>query len=501
MSDLTIRGGGAVSVETEALTAEAVRLGVVGRILEGWAFRAGGIQDRLAEIAWGDSDPGPQIAARELDTALAGFRTAAADTASLSSSLHWSAAGYGAAEWLATFGGDLGARITAGMLGMTAPGLLLSGASAAVLLAPGFALGAVIAGPEGVAAVSALVEQRGLPVLSDPAFVSIVRAAGGTLDEFIAGLFRSGGLFGVGAALGAPENAALLLAAASAVGLVTGARALRETEVRIDRWSATPASTVSPLGPSRSGPPVGFADLAERVPSGPPGAPQIRIERYEAADGPRWIVYSSGTVDFGAVPHHEPYDSTSNLHMVADASAPAGAVGLPAQSAAGERAVRAAMEAAGVGPGDPVLLAGHSAGGTIAANLAADPELNVVGAVSLGGPVAQVASGSTPVVSVEHAEDLVPATAGHGVTADGRLAVERSLGRLEPTLEHPLPAHSLTAYRETAGLLDDSDDARLAEFRRLLEAHTGGASAVTTEWHAERVSPPGPEPGSGSGCR
>jgi hypothetical protein len=102
------------------------------------------------------------------------------------------------------------------------------------------------------------------------------------------------------------------------------------------------------------------------------------------------------------------------------------------------------------------------------------------------------------VLSVEHSEDLVPATGGTGVTADGRLVVERSLAPLEPTLDDPLPAHALTAYRGTADVIDGSDDPRLAEFARLVDDLTDGASATTTEWHAERVpvaetlAPPAP---------
>ncbi|MEI5584580.1 MULTISPECIES: hypothetical protein [unclassified Agromyces] len=494
MGELSVRGGGSVSVETEALLAEAARLSTVAHILHGWAARACGIRDRLGELGPGELGPGlAGLAAglRDLDTASAGFRAGEAECTALSWSLVASAGGYAAADWLATVGREAGTRLGAGLLGVVAPGLLLAGASASAIIAPGVVLGSLLAGPGAASAgLAALVEQHGLPILSDPAFVAMVRAAGGNLDEFLAGLFRSGGLFGVGAALDAPENAALLVGAASASGLVAGTRGLRETEVRVER-RMTPRSAVSPFGPPASAPPHGVGDLAERIPAGPPGEPQIRIERYEGDDGPRWIVYSSGTVDFGVVPEREPYDSTSNLHSVADASASAGSVGLPPQPGAGERSVRAAMEAAGIAPGDPVLVVGHSAGGIIAANLAADPRLSVVGAVSFGGPVAQVPSGSTPVLSVEHAEDLVPATAGTGVAADGRLVVERSLGRLEPTLDDPLPAHALAAYRGTADAVDASEDPRLRDFARLVGDLTGGSPATTTEWHAERV--PGAE--------
>lgn len=489
MSDLVIRGGGVVSVETEALALEAARLVAVSHIIAGWAARVGGIRHRLEAVAASDPTRAVDGALLDLDTAHAGFTAGGDRAAELSWSLGAGAERYGQAEWLSTMFADAGERAAAGLLGIVAPGALLAGASAAAILAPGLALGTVLAGSEGTAAgLLSLVERHGLPLLSDPAFVRLVRAMGDHADEFVAGLFRSGGLFGLGAGLGAPENATLLLGAATVLGLMTGSRALRETDVRVTA-RPTPVSAVSPLGPAApsTAAPRGIGDLADRIPSAPPGEPQIRIERYDGAGGPQWIVYSSGTVDFTAVPGSEPYDSTSNVHVVADASERAGAVGMPLDTGAAERSVRAAMDAAGVAPGDPVLVVGHSAGGIIAAKLAADPDLNVVGAVSFGGPVAQVATSATPVLSVVHSEDLVPALGGSGVAADGRLVVERSVETGAPSLDDPFPAHALTAYRGTAELVDESDHPRVVEFARLVEGVTGGGPARTTRWHAERV--------------
>jgi hypothetical protein len=490
VSDLVIRGGGVVSVETEALALEAARLAAVSHIIEGWAARVGGIRHRLGGIAADDPTRAVLGALHDLDTAQAGFAAGGERAGELSWSLRMGAGRYAQAEWLSTLFADAGRRAAAGLLGMLAPGVLLTAASAAAILTPGVALGTVLAGSEATATgLLALVERHGLPILSDPAFVALVRAAGDHADEFVAGLIRSSGLFGLGAGLDAPENASLLLGAATVLGVLTGTRALRETEVRVTRI-ATPASAVSPLGPPApsTAAPRGIADLADRIPSPPSGGPQVRIERYDGDDGPRWIVYSSGTVDFGAVPGAEPYDTTSNVHVVSDASERAALAGLPLDAGAAERSVRAAMEAAGVASGDPVLVVGHSAGGIIAANLAADPDLNVVGAVSFGGPVAQAPTAGTPVLSVVHSEDLVPALGGTGVAADGRLIVERSLER-SPSLEDPLPAHALTAYRDTAELVDESEHPRVEEFRHLIGEVTGGVPAQTTRWHAEREPP------------
>ena len=115
-------------------------------------------------------------------------------------------------------------------------------------------------------------------------------------------------------------------------------------------------------------------------------------------------------------------------------------------------------------------------------------DITHVGAVSFGGSVAQAPTAGTPVLSVVHSEDLVPALGGSGVAADGRLIVERGVDA-SPTLEDPLPAHALTAYRGTARLVDGSEHPRVEEFRDLVDEVTGGAPARTTAWHAEREPP------------
>lgn len=486
MNDLAIRGGGTISVETEALVAESVRLAAVSHILEEWAARVGGIRHRLGEHA--ATDPSDRDALLDLDTARSGFAAGGARAAELSWSLRTSAGRYGTAEWLSTFLAEAGKRAAAGLLGILAPGALLTAASAAAILAPGVAISSAVLGTEAtVSGLLKLVETHGSPILSDPAFVALVRATGDHVDEFLAGLLRSAGLFGLGPGLDAPENAALLLGAVATLGAITGSRVLRETDVRVT-GATTPVSAVSPLGPPASStpPPRGIAELADRIPPASPGGPQVRIERYDGRNGPQWIVYSSGTVDFGTVPGAQPYDTTSNVHVVSDASERAGLVGLPPDAGAAERSVRAAMEAAGVAPGDPVLVVGHSAGAIIAANLAADPDLGVVGAVTFGGPVAQAPTASTPVLSVVHSEDLVPALGGSGVTADGRLIVERSLER-SPSADDLLPAHALTAYRDTARLVDESEHPRIQEFARLVDLVSGSGPAQTTYWHAARA--------------
>jgi hypothetical protein len=498
MSGLEVRSGSGLSVETEALLAEAARLSAAAHIVDGWAGRAAGVRRQLDEAGLAASSWRAILA---LDTAHSGFAAANRSANDLSHALVMGAGRYAAAEGLASWLSDAGKRIAAGVLGMAAPTLLLAGASAAATaLGPALLTGLIhaVTDPRAHAlAVDRVVREHGLPVLSDPAFVGLVRAAVDQTDEFVAGLFRSQALFAAGSALEAPENANLLIAAAAVVGLATGSGALRETEVTVTRSSpAVRDRSGAPDGiaPGASaldaadGPVRGVADLADRVPASEEGAPQIRIERYDAADGPRWIVYSGGTVDFGTTPAEEPYDMTSNVHGVADASLLGDLVRLPEERAASERAVREAMAAAHVAPGDPVIVVGHSAGGMVAANLAADPDLEVVAAVNLGGPAAQVSTGDTPVLSVAHSEDLVPATGGSGLVAGGRIEVERSLGERAPEPGASFPAHALAEYQDTARLIDRSDDPRLGGFRQVLMDFTDGAAPATVSyWRAERI--------------
>ncbi|GAA1058009.1 hypothetical protein GCM10017608_04120 [Agromyces luteolus] len=498
MSGLEVRSGGPHSVETEALIGEAVRLAAVAHIVAGWAARAAALRAEADRLA---TDPGSASAADgapaagiDLDTAHAGLASAERAASDLSTALGLGATRYVMAEGLVAGLVEAGRRVGAGVAGLAASGLLLPAASAAALALGPIALGGTLAlavDPDRHAeAVGAVLARHGLPILSDPAFVELVRVAADQADELLAGLFRAPGLFAIGPALDAPENAGLVLAAAGVVGLVTGSRGLRETAISAPiRTSAPDLAGQGGRGADGAAPVRGIADLAERIPPSDARGPQVRIERYDTDRGAHWIVYSAGTADFGMEPAREPYDMTANLHGVAGASVLHDLIGLPSEAAASERALRAAMAEAGVEPGDPVIVVGHSAGGMVAANVAADPDLDVVAAVSLGGPVAQVPTGDTPLLSVAHGEDLVPATAGSGVAAGGRIEVGRSLGALDPGTGGAVPAHSIDRYRETARLIDRDDDPRLAEFRDLVTGFTDGAApAEVSYWRVERAA-------------
>ena len=74
-----------------------------------------------------------------------------------------------------------------------------------------------------------------------------------------------------------------------------------------------------------------------------------------------WVVEIPGTQDWWPLPGPNPFDLTGDVASLAGRATAAGEV------------VATALAAAGARTGEPVLLAGHSLGGMVAAGLAADP--------------------------------------------------------------------------------------------------------------------------------
>ncbi|GAA1799680.1 hypothetical protein [Agromyces neolithicus] len=476
---LTISGGGETTVATDELFVDAARLGAAAGVIDDWASRAATLTTELDAVAFdsglgGWAEPAPADAMRRVERAL-GRCGGTADE--LRAALIASAETYGWAERTIDGFWKAGGGLLAGMLG--AHLFSLHGVGLAVGLGANVAWRGVFGGQtpldEWVAS------QRG--VLSDPMFVRLVSVAADSFDEFIAGARGVPGYGAIGQFVGAPESAAVLLWLTA----LLGTKVLVDGPVSVTR--AVPGVGAPPGHPAAApvrmaAAPTGVGDLANRVPSG--DGPQIRIERYGEPDEPRWVVYVSGTVESSLVAGDEPFDMSANVFGIADDSWIDELRTAGAESGAGERAVRQAMEAAGVSPGDPVMPVGHSGGGIIAAKLAADPELNIVGAVNLGGPVASAPTiESVPVLSIEHDEDIVPAVGGSGHPSDERLTVSRSVLEGGTEYDSALPAHELARYRATAALIDESDEQRLTAFRELV-GFTGGGTGDVTEWKATR---------------
>ena len=478
---LTISGGGSTAVATDELFVDAARLGSVEAVAGDWIERSGVIWRGLLSLDLDEPTLTGITPGWDLQTATRCLDAARGEASELRSALIESAERYGATERLVDAFWRIGGAQAAWVLGAATP--LLAG------------IGLVTGGAQWVASsfgwqtplATWLAEQRG--VLSDPMFVRAVRTAADSADEYVGGFLHSRLLAAVGNLIGAPENASMLLGAAGVLGALFGGRVLVDGPVSVSReaHAAAPAGhpAAAPLRPAT--PPTGVGDLAERVPSPSAGDAQIRIEQYGEAGDNRWIVYIGGTVEFGLTAGEEPFDMPSNLHGIADRAGLDALRIAGAESGAGERAVRQAMAEAGVKPGDPLLAVGYSAGGIIAANLAADPELNTVGVVNLGGPVASADTReSVPVLSIEHEEDLVPAVGGAGHPSPERLTLSRSVLEEGRHYEALLPAHELARYRASAALVDESEEERLAEFRTFVGEFTGGTQGAASEWIARR---------------
>ena len=122
-----------------------------------------------------------------------------------------------------------------------------------------------------------------------------------------------------------------------------------------------------------------------------------------------WTVDIRGTQSF-AIGQTGPQDMTTNLQGVA---------GMSSDQLV---AIKEAMNAAGIAPGEAVEFAGHSQGGIMAAQMAADPSVraryNVVSVVTAGSPTATIAPSDVPVLAYENSGDIVAGLDGNATRGD-----------------------------------------------------------------------------------
>jgi len=522
--DLTISGGGSSLVATDVVFAEMAALRLVQGDADGW-------HDRLGRVSALGVGPAPGWRPNDLGACVFGALAAIAEVAersrTLADALAATAEDYGRLE------GGLAAmlRITGSWLGYTlgalGPLIALSAATPLAYLALGSLLSSSLSGRTPTVIPPALTDWMSAnpQLLTSPLTVALVRTLASSADD--AALGRAGVPFPVAALLG-DGGAGLLGAASSALGLLVAGRAagmLRETPVRVAQVAASAGAgttagrtagvvaragrTAGPLagplavplrGPAAGGsatsgpapvrvpvaaaravlaapePPTGFADLADRIPTRDDGG-QVRVERYGDAAHPSWLVYLGGTLEWSPTGSTEPWDMTSNVTAVAN------------QESGSYTAVLQAMESAGVAPEDPVLPVAHSQGGLLAVELAARGDANVVGLVTFGAPAVPAAlPEGLPAIAIEHSDDIIPATGGAPAADDGRLYVRRELFADQPVpAAETLPAHQMTAYRDTARLVDASEEPRLLAFRKTLAGLVGTEPGEQTVWHAERV--------------
>ena len=114
-------------------------------------------------------------------------------------------------------------------------------------------------------------------------------------------------------------------------------------------------------------------------------------------------------------------------------------------------AIQEAMKDAGIAPGEAVEFAGHSQGGIMAAQLAANPDVrscyNVVSVVTAGSPTATIAPTDVPVLSYENSGDIVPGLDGYATQGDNVTTVMFRDYEATCDASDPVPcSHSASVY-------------------------------------------------------
>jgi len=282
-------------------------------------------------------------------------------------------------------------------------------------------------------------------------------------------------------------------ASAALVALMPGPQRFDPTPVRD---AARLADAVLGLGPDRpltvipaietSHPsaPRDLGDVVDRlaalypVVGGTPGT--IGVEQLDHLDGTRsWVVEIPGTQTTTLGVGTNPMDMATNLRLMA---------GLPNE---GTALVTKALEQAGVGADEPILMVGHSQGGMVAMALAGSSTFaaryRIAAVATLGSPVANVSvPRSIQVLNLEHAEDFVPTTDGAPSPDEpNRTTVRRDLRKSSDPQDRlaghsTADAHRVGVYARSAAVVDDDADPFLDGWREAAVQVLGDGSATVT---------------------
>jgi hypothetical protein len=463
--DLAIGGPGAVSVVTTKLEEASRHLDSLGVDL-GALRRQLVVRGRTvtaAALRAGDAPLSAVAAERAIDDVETGLARCAGTSEHLARSLAEAAGRYAFADTLAArmsqslaalFGYDLGFLLPVLAL-LALPGVSAIGGALALRLAtmPQARRRTFFCGLSQWAAARTT-------LLSDPHVVDLVRLTAMSADDFGEGALHVP--FGLSHLLGDEGLGVLGLdtSAATVAGLASPFGVLKETPVAVQRVRTLSGATVA-------------SDFEERASRIPTDGTQVRIDRISVpGQADRFEVYLAGTSDFSLTPGADAWDMTSNVNAIAGTGA------------GSYRAAEQAMTLAGIGSGSAVVFTGYSQGGLIAARLAASGNYHTAGLYTLGGPAGQVpVPTSVPYVAVEHSEDIVPATGGTFASSQPVL-VRRSLFDGHPP-DSPVvfPAHELSRYRQTAQLVDASDNPRLTDALRAINGPSAAGATVTSTFY------------------
>lgn len=464
MSELEIRSGGAIAVDTEELRAVAGRLRAFGVSLGEFADRARWVATDAAATASGF---GIDLEARWLAS---GADRVAEQPAALAGALDSLAAAYELIELrvlqaAATAAGDtdaaraLEARMA--VLQQEYP----DAARAADTAVHDWRGDGPIEMARQVAAATWWIPGMALPLT----------VSTGVLWSGVA-------LAGLGRMSRAPVSPGVPAADAAAAGAPTASAAHRSgTRQPVAGGPVTPlppaATAVRAVTPA-SGPVTGLADAARRVPGA--AEARVRVERYAMpGGGSQAAVYIAGTqaVSGGS---GDPFDMRSNLELYRG------------ERSASLESVELALREAGVDPGEPVHVFGHSQGAMLASALALEGTYDVQTLITYGSPVEAAVPDGVLSVGIRHTDDPVAGLAGGGhaetVGAPGSFVAERVADPVGGVQDLTLAAHGIERYAETAAMVDASSDPRAAALRDLWST-LGSAERVTvTEYAASRGS-------------
>jgi hypothetical protein len=165
--------------------------------------------------------------------------------------------------------------------------------------------------------------------------------------------------------------------------------------------------------------------------------------------GRRWIVQFASTKSWHPRAGAAPNDLTADLLIGAGDEPTVARVGV------------AAMREAGIRPGEPVLLAGFSLGGMVAAQIAASAVadgLDVTHLVVAGSPLGRIVVPPTvSVLALEHVLDPVPRIEGRENPLRGSLGAPFLTVKARPPLSLGFrigALHQSTAYADTAAMVE-----------------------------------------------
>lgn len=212
---------------------------------------------------------------------------------------------------------------------------------------------------------------------------------------------------------------------------------------------------------------------------------QISVREVTHADGSRsFIVDIPGTKDWHPVPlqqHEKLNDLGTNLRAMGG------------EETAYQQGITEALQRAGAGPDDPVMLVGHSQGGIVAAQTAADltdsGELNVTHVVTAGSPVGHIdMPDGVQMLSLENNHDITPrldATDNPDRPNHVTVTFDTQHGAIGEN--HAIGA----SYLPAAATLDDSTDPSVQAYRDSAATFfpAGDATVTAHQYEIERSFP------------